>query len=293
MNPSFSNIFNLGDSAEYPNTQYYDNSQFFSNSSQLPVTESPHTSQDTQNESRTNKWEVAEDVALMSAWCMVSEDATRGKNQKKEALWARVKAYYDATRAENPGKLGMRNENQMKGRFTRLNQNGQKWIAAYKEAYRRGRSGMSQKDIEREAHIIYEQGGKGKFLDSVVFYDVMCKHPKWDLQLSRDTTRNRPECEEDNEESGGSVKRSRTTEEGDYSNPESPNSVASTIQRPIGRDAAKKKGKGKVSNEFVGELRALTLARGNEVEVMQKRIELEHQKEQKREEREKKKEERE
>nr|GFA02413.1 hypothetical protein [Tanacetum cinerariifolium] len=80
--------------------------------------------------------------------------------------------------------------------------------------------------------------GKGKFLEYVVFNEVMCKHPKWDLQLSRDTTRTHPECEEDNEESGGSSKRSRTTESGDYSNRETPNSVASTIERPIGRDAA-------------------------------------------------------
>nr|GFB46722.1 hypothetical protein [Tanacetum cinerariifolium] len=206
-------------------------------------------------------------------------------NQKRESLWARVKKCYDETRAENPKRLGIGNENQMKGRVSRLNTNAQRWIFAYQEAYRRKRSGMSQHNIEREAHIIYEQAGKGKFLEYVVFNEVMCKHPKWDLQLSRDTTRTRSECEEDNEESGGSSKRSRTTESGDYSIPETPNSVASTIERPIGRDAAKKKGKGKVSNEVVEELRALRLARGNEVEVMQKRIELEQQKEHKRKER--------
>ncbi|GKE84857.1 hypothetical protein Tco_1558599, partial [Tanacetum coccineum] len=53
--------------------------------------------------------------------------------------------------------------------------------------------------------------------------------------------------EEPNEESGGSTKRSRrVSEEGDYvvhSNQETPNSGGSSIQRPIGRDAAKKKGK--------------------------------------------------
>nr|GFC56644.1 hypothetical protein [Tanacetum cinerariifolium] len=74
------------DSADYPNTQYHDNSRFFSNSSQVPVTQSPHSSQNTHDESRTSKWEAAEDVALMSAYVMVSEDATRGKNQKRESL---------------------------------------------------------------------------------------------------------------------------------------------------------------------------------------------------------------
>nr|GEW89196.1 hypothetical protein [Tanacetum cinerariifolium] len=182
---------------------------FFSNSSQVPVTQSPHSSQNTHDESRTSKWEAAEDVALMSAYVMVSKDATRGKNQKRELLWARVKKCYDETRAENPERLGIRNENQMKGRVSRLNTNAQRWISAYQEAYRQKRSGMSQHDIEREAHIIYEQAGKGKFFEYVVFNEVMCKHPKWDLQLSRDTTRTRPGCEEDNEESGEMIIRDR------------------------------------------------------------------------------------
>ncbi|GJT51981.1 hypothetical protein Tco_0978138 [Tanacetum coccineum] len=67
----------------------------------------------------------------------------------------------------------------------------------------------------------------------------------------RDNTRSRPIDEEPNEESGGSTKRSRTSEEGEYvvhSNQETPNSGGS--QRPIGRDSAKKKGKGKASQSF-------------------------------------------
>ena len=78
MDPSFSNFYlNLADSVDYPNTQYYENSQFFSSSSQVPVTNS------IEKQSRPNKWDAAKDVALMSAWCMVSTDRIRGKNQKK------------------------------------------------------------------------------------------------------------------------------------------------------------------------------------------------------------------
>ncbi|KAI3784446.1 hypothetical protein L1987_43545 [Smallanthus sonchifolius] len=167
----------------------------------------------------------------------------------------------------------------MKGRFKRLSENGHKWVAAYREAYHQIRSGMIQKDVESEAHKIYEQGGTN-FNDSVVFSGVMCKHSKWDLQINRNTTRSRPECEVDNEESDGSTKRSRTTEEGDYcvnSNPDTPTSGGSTIQRPIGRDAAKRKGKGMVSNDFVEELRAMRLTRDSEVELMKKRLEFDQQ----------------
>nr|GEU71427.1 glutathione S-transferase T3-like [Tanacetum cinerariifolium] len=74
----------------------------------------------------------------------------------------------------------------------------------------------------------------------------MCKHPKWKLNLDHDKTR----LQEPNEENGGSTKRSRVSEEGDYvvhSNQETPNSSGSTIRRPTGRDAAKKKRKGRTA----------------------------------------------
>ena len=133
---------------------------------------------------------------------------------------------------------------------------------------------MSNTDIENVAHRIYEAGGQ-KFTHLKVFNEVMCKHPKWDLQLHRETTRSRSEYEVGDEESGGSTKKSRTTEEGDSvdMNQESP-----TIQRPAGRDATKKKGKGKasqsssISNDFSENIRALTITRNNELEIMRKKV---------------------
>ncbi|MFS7952520.1 hypothetical protein Hanom_Chr07g00607911 [Helianthus anomalus] len=42
MDPLYSNFYlNLGDSEDYSNTRYYQNSPLFSNSSQVPVTEKP------------------------------------------------------------------------------------------------------------------------------------------------------------------------------------------------------------------------------------------------------------
>ncbi|KAL8205849.1 hypothetical protein R6Q57_009400 [Mikania cordata] len=92
----------------------------------------------------------------------------------------------------------VRNEAQMKCRFKRLSENGQKWVAAYTEAYRHRKSGMNHKDIESEAHKLYEQDRRNKFTDYI---------------LDQDTRRSR--LEESNEESGGSSK-SRTTKQGEY-----------------------------------------------------------------------------
>lgn len=258
----------------YPNTQY-ENSELPSYDNHVVIPENVQTSQ---RGSRVDSWDTREDMVLMSACIFVSEDAARGKNQKKGKLWSRVKEQYDATRAENPEGLSIRNENQMKGRWQRLNEHASKWIGAYREAHRQKKSGMSNTDVENVAHQIYEASGK-KFTDLKVFNEVMCKHPKWDLQLHRETTRSRSEYEVGDEESGGSTKRSRTTEKGDSvdMNQESPTG-GSTIQRPAGRDATKKKGKGKasqsssISNDFSENLRALTITRNNEVEIMRKKI---------------------
>ncbi|XP_057790959.1 uncharacterized protein LOC131008076 [Salvia miltiorrhiza] len=142
----------------------------------------------------------------------------------------------------------------MKGRWKRLNENGNKWVAACREANARRRSGMSDNDVEKEAHSIYEAGGN-KFLDL---------------------------------ESGGSSKRSKTSEDGGFSIPsnlETPTSEQSTATRPIGRDKAKRKGKGKVSQSesthesaVAAELHAMRLIRDAEAELIKTRIELEREK---------------
>ena len=144
MDPNYPNYL--------PNTQYYGGFQNLLHSqspnlNQMPSTPNHETSQhisrnlfeDSQIPSRSTeknvKWETKEDIALMAAWCHVSGDSTRGNNQRKSSMWARICQMYEQTRAENPTEIGPRNENQMKGRFKRLNENANKWIAAYRAAY--------------------------------------------------------------------------------------------------------------------------------------------------------------
>ncbi|GJW05372.1 hypothetical protein Tco_1564228 [Tanacetum coccineum] len=124
----------------------------------------------------------------MSTWCHFSSDPTRGNNQRKTSLWAKFCQIYDHIRAGNPKDIGPRNENRMKGRFKRLSKNESKWIAAYTAAYSRKTSGMNLKDVELDAHKTYEGDGSN-FLDLIVFNEVMCKHPKWNLNLDHDKTR--------------------------------------------------------------------------------------------------------
>ncbi|KAL8491485.1 hypothetical protein ACS0TY_023195 [Phlomoides rotata] len=205
--------------------------------------------QDTNQKVRKSIWCVKEDIALMSSWCFISRDKICGKNKKVGSMWTRVHNLYEKVRKENPNGINERNIDSMKGRYKRLSENANKWIAAYKEAHGRKRSGMNQQDVEREAHTIYEKGGQ-KFLDLHVFNEVMSKHPKWEIKLVHDSTCFRAEDEKGNEESGDSSKRPRTSEDGVYSiptNPETPGSGGSTISLPIDRDKVEKKEKDKTS----------------------------------------------
>ncbi|KAG6390717.1 hypothetical protein SASPL_148461 [Salvia splendens] len=124
---------------------------------------------------------------------------------------------YHESQAENPTEINKRNVDSMKSRWKRLNENASKWVAACREANARRRSGMSDQDVENEAHSIYQAEGGNKFQDLI---------------------------------DGSNSKRTKTSESGEYtipSNPETPTSRHSTSSRPIGRDKAKRKGKSKVT----------------------------------------------
>lgn len=108
----------------------------------------------------------------MSPGIKTSEDPIKCKNQKGDSRWKRINALYQKAQEENLRELSERNMQSMKGRYKRLNENGGKWAGACFEANEQKTSGMSNKDIEREAHIIHE-AESGKFLDQVVFDEVM------------------------------------------------------------------------------------------------------------------------
>ncbi|XP_047953866.1 uncharacterized protein LOC125200178 [Salvia hispanica] len=222
----------------------------------------------------------------MSSWVHASVDSVRGKHQKGDALWVRVKNLYHVAQAENPAEINKRNVDSMKSRWKRLNENANKWVAACREANARRRSGMSDQDVENEAHSIYQAGGGNKFQDLIVFNEVMSKHQKWSIH---DTTQVFPPDNENvgYEQDGSNSKRTKTSESGEYtipSNPETPTSGHSTSSRPMGRDKAKRKGKSKVTQsdstnaQVAAELHALRLAKDNENELVKARLQIEREK---------------
>ncbi|XP_042051384.1 uncharacterized protein LOC121796642 [Salvia splendens] len=152
-------------------------------------------------------------------------------------------------------------------------------VGAYKKAHDRATSGQSKEDIEKATQQLY---GKSKFTHHMVFEEVMRLNPKWELKLnSTGSTRFQPD-EDSLEESRGSSKRSRTSEEGGPQIDSTPESRSSTLQRPIGRDQAKAKAKRKgkevatpsytIPNDFTAALREMRVTRERECDIQERKL---------------------
>ncbi|XP_047961990.1 glutathione S-transferase T2-like [Salvia hispanica] len=258
---------------DFPNSDQFQNSFQNQHSSQvisptnLSASNTPHD------------WSEQEDMSLMSAYCFVSRDAVVGTNQTNAHLWQKVLDQYEEARKENPGMGQQRSLESLRQRYKRLNTNVTKWIGAYKKAHDRATSGQSKEDIEKTAQQLY---GKRKFTHHKVFEEVMRYNPKWELKLnSTGSTRFQPD-EDSLEESRGSSKRSRTSEEGGPQIDSIPESRSSTLQRPTGRDQAKSKAKrrGKevatssytIPNDFTAALREMRVTRERECDIQERKI---------------------
>ncbi|XP_057770734.1 uncharacterized protein LOC130990523 [Salvia miltiorrhiza] len=144
----------------------------------------------------------------------------------------------------------------MKGRWKRLNENINKWVAVSRKANAR-RSGMSDNDVEKEAHSIYEAGGN-KFLDLVVFNEIMSKHPKWNVHDTTPVFRRQSE-DVDDQQSGDSSKRSKTSKDGGFS-------ITSNLETPTSEQLT------------ATQILAMRLTRDAEAELIKTRIDLEREK---------------
>ncbi|XP_047942200.1 glutathione S-transferase T2-like [Salvia hispanica] len=218
-------------------------------------------------------------MVLVSAWCFFSTNAIVGTNQTNFHLWYNVTDLYEQTRKENPTMGQPRSMESLRQHYKRINANVSKWIGAYKHAHDRATSGQSKEDIEKTAQQLY---GKNKFTHHKVFEEVMRYNPKWELKLnSTGSTRFQPD-EDSLEESRGSSKRSRTSEEGGPQIDSTPESRSSTLQRPIGRDQAKAKAKRKgkevatpsytIPNDFTAALREMRVTRERECDIQERKI---------------------
>ena len=219
----------------------------------------------------TGQWKWAEDKLLISAWLNVSIDPLVGTDQKADAFWDRIQQYCEE---DNPGVI-KRGAAAMRKRWQRINEGAQKFGSCYEDAYKKMGSGANLDDVNEKAHILHSAKYKKKSNFDKHWFELR-RQPKWRTPSTTDSS-----------------KRTKISSSGAYSssgNNDTPTSenVAESPVRPKGREAAKRKGKGKaravqVSDEWeefrasacrkLNLMEAINETRQKEIETREKEIE--------------------
>ncbi|KAK9671658.1 hypothetical protein RND81_12G045900 [Saponaria officinalis] len=246
----------------------------------------PSSSKNSQKTNENRVWSENEDKALMSAWCLISNDSIVDKNQNTYTRWKKVFDLYEQARVENQNKsqLRVRSIDAMKSRFQRLNYVVNKWVGCYNQVLNRPLASGTNitDDIKSAQQLFTNLNGGVEFNDFNVYNNVMSKHEKWSLQNTQFGVREK--------NSGSSSKRSISDVGSSPSsvNTGTPTSTTpSTVNveeyvnlRPEGREAVKKKRKGKTpisesmfSDQDVSLLEGHRIATETQVQQRERRLE--------------------
>lgn len=141
----------------------YDSDSVDLSSSQVPSQVSDfgnhEVTQSKPKERRT--WSSSDDILLISAWLNTSKDPIVGNEQKSDAFWKRIAAYYSAS----PKVSGCekREASGCKNRWQKINDGVSKFCGAYDAATRAKTSGQNEDDVIKHAHDIFRTNTQKKF----------------------------------------------------------------------------------------------------------------------------------
>ncbi|KAK2434856.1 hypothetical protein QL285_019968 [Trifolium repens] len=177
--------------------------------------DTPNSEESTPKSRKTQQpaWNTEQNLVLISGWIKFGSDSIVGNNQKGETFWGKIAEYCNDQHA-------------CRNRFNYMNKIIGKWVAAYDKAMRLKGSGWSDNDVLAKAQEIYA-GGKNVKFNLMAEWDALHEQPRYSSQVGGNN----------GSESSGS-KRSRDSDACGS------NTIGSS-GRPMGREAAKKKGKKK------------------------------------------------
>ncbi|KAL9665146.1 hypothetical protein QQ045_020557 [Rhodiola kirilowii] len=168
---------------------------------------------------KSPKWTTDQNLVLLSGWIKYGTNSVVGRNQKSEAYWGRIAEYCNEHCSFDPPRDGV----SCKNHYNYINKILGKWIGAYDGAKRMQGSGWSENDVLAKAQELYSSGKNGPF-NLMAEWQAVRDQPRYGSQVGGNT--------------GSGSSGSKRSHESDS------NSVGSSA-RPMGREAAKKKGKKK------------------------------------------------
>ncbi|XP_013632873.1 PREDICTED: glutathione S-transferase T3-like [Brassica oleracea var. oleracea] len=98
-------------------------------------------------------WSPGDDVLLISSWLNTSKDAVVGNEQRLNAFWKRIAAYYNAS--TSVGGCEKREPTHCKNRWQKINDQVCMFCGAYEAANREKTSGQNENDVLKLAHQIF------------------------------------------------------------------------------------------------------------------------------------------
>ncbi|XP_057545918.1 uncharacterized protein LOC130824912 [Amaranthus tricolor] len=107
--------------------------------------------------SSKKSWDLIEDIALICSVMNTSTNPIVSTNQKIRVRWQKVKEAYEAARMERPHLIPRRTADMLKCRWCRVAPACLKWSGSYDEALRRKKSGTTDEDVLKEAHLIHQR----------------------------------------------------------------------------------------------------------------------------------------
>ncbi|XP_033136155.1 glutathione S-transferase T3-like isoform X3 [Brassica rapa] len=173
------------------------------------------------------KWTPKDDIVLISSWLNTSKDPVVSNEQRSDAFWTRVAAYFAASRQD--GGRDQRESRHCKQRWHRMNDLVCKFAGAYAAASREKTSGQNENDVLKQAHQIFYTNHKQKFLLEHAWKELR-NDQKW--------------CDLASAKTEGSCKK-RKCEDGAACS----SSQATEVKRPPGVKTAKASGKKTVTEE--------------------------------------------
>jgi len=189
------------------------------------VTPDPEDSTPKSKKSKEPAWNTQQNLVLISAWIKFGTSSVVGRNQRGETYWGKIAEYCNEYCSfDSPRDLVA-----CRNRFNYMSKVINKWIGAYEGAKRFQGSGWSETDVLAKAQELYACGKNVQFT-LMEEWHALRDQPRYCSQV------------------GGSIGSGSSGSKRSHED-----SVGSSA-RPMGREAAKKKGKKKSKDATLEEV---------------------------------------
>ncbi|XP_071728118.1 uncharacterized protein [Rutidosis leptorrhynchoides] len=216
-------------------------------------------------------WDPEEEAWLATCWIDSSEDSKKGNSQKISTLWNTIYEKFN-----NNERGWYRGDDQLTSKWRNVNRACKDFNGFYEDVKRNWRSGQNDEGIMKKALLIYKRE-KLKDFNMVQAWDVLKKHPKW---YAPPPFGGEDEGDDDDDDDDNDVEEgfndSFHVDLSDSRPIEKELFGSDRLQRPQGRDKAKKAAKRSVSSDAGTASRSTNSSKSSKYSEKKRRKKVHH-----------------